>query len=119
MSDLGDLFKALKEDSKAKKLDNVKASMALLVDAGIEYQVLSHNGPHLRVGKYDFWPSTGVWIDRESRRKYRGVSNLIRRTQTDLAKEFVSGSGGRIHDYYMQKIRHLESLLEEAQDDKT
>lgn len=81
MSDIGDTFKALKEVNREKKQDNLAKSTSLLVERGVAFE--SHNGGvHLVVsgskGLIDFWPSTGKYITRYSRKDGRGVHNLIK-----------------------------------------
>lgn len=79
MSELGDTFKAWNEEKKAKKLSNAENSLRLLKEKGIEYELLSSNGPHLRIGDYDFWASTGLFVHRKSKQRGRGIHNLLRR----------------------------------------
>ena len=79
MSDMGDIFKALKEDRKIKKSSNKESSTQILIDHGIEFES-KNDGVHLIVtcgtGKIDFWPSTGKWTPR-GERDGRGISKLI------------------------------------------
>lgn len=77
MSELGDLFKALKEESKAKKLSNAESSRYMLLNSGIKFKDLSDT--HLRVGDFDFWPSTGLFINIKTKKRGRGVFNLIKK----------------------------------------
>lgn len=78
MSEIGDTFAALKEIQTAKKKSNATSSIALLINRGIKFDTLSTGNWHLRLGDYDFWPSTGKFINRKSKRTGRGVRNLIR-----------------------------------------
>lgn len=79
MGDMGDIFKALKEDRKIKKDSNRVSSTQILEDHGIEFESKNH-GVHLIItcdtGKIDFWPSTGKWTPR-GERSGRGISKLI------------------------------------------
>ncbi len=81
MSDLGDTFNALREDSKAKRANNRASSAELLRKAGIAFES-RNGGAHLIVSDarviVDFWPGTGLWISRGGTRRGRGVRKLIR-----------------------------------------
>lgn len=79
MSDLGETFKAYKQDRKAKKETNLLQSLQLLDKHHVSYKILSSNNGHVRIGdRVDFWCSTGTWYDRYKKRKGRGVFNLIK-----------------------------------------
>lgn len=80
MSDMIDTFKALQERGKARRAKNRDQSPDLLRQHGIAFT--DHNlGAHLIVegpqGYIDFWPGTGRWNDRTTRKKGFGVGNLI------------------------------------------
>jgi hypothetical protein len=76
MSDLGETFKAFREAGQEKRQSNLERSVALLDAQKVPYTRLSEH--HLRIGDYDFWPSTGLWISRTHKRsKGRGVLNLL------------------------------------------
>ena len=77
-SEMGEIFKAWDEHKKAKKADNLAQSTQILTERGIPFT--SHNnGVHLVVDScFDFWPSTGKWIERETGKKGRGVFNLLK-----------------------------------------
>lgn len=81
MSDLGEVFKVMKETSKIKRNRNHESSMGILWDQGIEFKVLSDT--HLRVGEYDFWPSTGLFIHVKTKKRGRGVFNLIKKIKKE------------------------------------
>jgi predicted Ser/Thr protein kinase len=83
MSELGDTFKALHEYKKEKKANNIDGSLSLLESMGVEHKVLSYNNHHtLVVGRIDFWPSTGKWIDRKTKRYGRGIRKLLNYLKT-------------------------------------
>lgn len=69
-------FKALKEEGRKKRETNLMSSLALLASLGIEFKMLSSS--HARVGAYDFWPSTGLFIHIKTKKRNRGVQKLIR-----------------------------------------
>ncbi|KKN56856.1 hypothetical protein LCGC14_0567810 [marine sediment metagenome] len=78
MSDLGETFDGLREHSQKKRAANRASSRGLLEHAGVAFTV--HNdGAHLVVaGRWDFWPGTGKWIDRQGGKYRRGVFPLIK-----------------------------------------
>jgi hypothetical protein len=77
MSEIGEDFKFLKEQSKKKKKKNLKNSLAILEKKKIPYEQL--NPHHFRVdGKFDFWPSTGKFYNMRIKKYGRGVFNLIK-----------------------------------------
>lgn len=75
MSDLGDTFKAWDEEKRKKREANLAASIEILGVHGVTYERLSEH--HLRIGDFDFWPSTGKYINRKTNRNGRGVMNLL------------------------------------------
>lgn len=79
MSEIGDIFKAHKEERREKRWRNVEASAQYLELHKVPFE--SHNGGlHLVVAeKYDFWPSTGRFINRKTKKSGRGVFNLVKR----------------------------------------
>lgn len=81
MSDMGDDFKALKEIKRAKKQSNLERSTTLLNAKGIEFES-KNNGIHLivRHGEqvFDFYPSTGLFINRVDKKQGRGVFQFIK-----------------------------------------
>jgi hypothetical protein len=79
MSELGEIFAAWKEESKRKKLSNAESSRYTLLNSGVKFQDLSDT--HLRVGEFDFWPSTGLFIHIKTKKRGRGVFNLIKKIQ--------------------------------------
>lgn len=80
MSDMGEIFNAMREASKEKRANNRDRSTEMLVIAGIPF-VSKNNGAHLIVdGRFDFWPGTGLWMERGGsvkRKKHRGIRSLI------------------------------------------
>lgn len=73
-------FKERRDAQKAKRALNRASSPELLKSKGIPFEV--HNdGAHIRInldpGFVDFWPGTGLWIDRGTGKRGRGVFHLI------------------------------------------
>ncbi|CAB4149906.1 hypothetical protein UFOVP558_47 [uncultured Caudovirales phage] len=77
MSELGETFAAWREHKKEKKKSNLHKSLFILDQAGIPYRMLSDT--HYRVGEWDFWPSTGLFINTRTKKRARGVFNLIKK----------------------------------------
>lgn len=82
MSEMGEAFAAYREMRKEKKASNLRNSTELLQRLNIPF--VSHNGGiHLVVRDnnktIDFYPSTGLWIDRHYKNvKRRGIKNLLK-----------------------------------------
>lgn len=82
MGDMGDTFRAMREDSKERRAHNLESSIALLEAQKVPFRRLSDT--HLRVAlKFDFWPSTGKWCRVGSNRYGRGVLNLLCAIESD------------------------------------
>ena len=81
MSDIAEIYKALKEHNKEKKQQNKKSSIALLDKIKVQYTT-NNDGIHLIVqsgrGIIDFWPTTGKFIARRTKYTGRGVNNMIK-----------------------------------------
>ena len=80
MGDMAEVFRAMTRYKKAKRASNTEKSTALLNNLGVDF--VAHNyGAHLVVRRMsfvvDFWPSTGIWIDRSTKAKKRGVFPLL------------------------------------------
>jgi hypothetical protein len=76
VSELGEVFAALKEHNRKKKQSNHENSMALLKERGYSFEQLSDT--HYRYGDFDFWPSTGKFVKRSTGKYKRGVFNLLK-----------------------------------------
>ena len=85
MGDMREAFDALKEYSRDKRLSNKLKSTMILRSKGVEFHS-KNNGSHLIVdsgdGLIDFWPSTGKYQIRKTKRFGRGVKNLLKELQT-------------------------------------
>jgi hypothetical protein len=77
MSELGELFRDWNEDKKAKKRDNAEKSLQILLERVGKYRINILSPDHFRLGDYDFWPSTGLFIHLKTKKRGRGVFNLI------------------------------------------
>ena len=71
--------KAMKEQSQERRANNRESSAAILTNKGIPFES-KNGGAHLIVngGEVDFWPGTGKWIFRQSRKQGRGVRQLLK-----------------------------------------
>ena len=79
MSDIGEVYTALRHEAQEKRARNREASARILREHGVAF--LSRNdGAHLIVaGSFNFWPGTGLWKESGGRRRDgRGVFNLLK-----------------------------------------
>jgi hypothetical protein len=79
--DIGEMFRAINKQRQEARASHRKTSPEHLRAAGVNF-LTKNDGAHLVVttkrGLLDFWPGTGLWIDRTTRREGRGVFNLLR-----------------------------------------
>lgn len=88
-----EVFAAQREQSRDKRRQNLRQSTELLRQRGVKFEA-KNNGVHLIVRHgarvFDFWPSTGKWIERDrvaavqrmawnkpALRSGRGVFNML------------------------------------------
>jgi len=80
MGDMGDLWREHREHKQEKKRSNITSSIHLIEkladESKLELKKLSNE--HYRIGLYDFWPSTGRYMHVTTKKKGRGVFNLIK-----------------------------------------
>lgn len=86
MSDIGEYFRDYRKFRKEKRKNNLIHSTDLLIKSGINF-TSKNEGIHLIIETnnivLDFYPSTGLWWDRNNKsKKYRGVKNLLRYIKT-------------------------------------
>lgn len=81
MGDMGEVFRLMTEQKKAKRASNTEKSTQILRDKGIEF-VSKNGGAHLIIdsnnGRINFWPSTGLWTVNGSKKEGRGVFTMIK-----------------------------------------
>lgn len=77
--DPGDFWRKIREASQKKRWENDRRSIEFLESKGFEVKVLDKSISHYRIGDYDFWATTGKFINRKTKAKGRGVFNLYRR----------------------------------------
>lgn len=80
MGDMGELFSIYKNSRQNKRASNRTRATAVLDSEGIKYEAKNY-GAHLIVRHgdvvVDYWPGTGLWIDRRDKLKRRGIRRLI------------------------------------------
>jgi hypothetical protein len=86
MSEEGEMWAGYREERRAKKHSNEEQSLAMLRARGIEYETLNAAISHYRVGKFNFWPTTGKFYNPQTGQKGRGVKNLIKITLCQTRK---------------------------------
>lgn len=83
MGDMGEFWNDVRGYRQAKRAANTNSSTGIMERSGVPF-VSKNNGAHLIVAdRWDYWPSTGLFIDRQTKKKGRGVNNLLRSVQND------------------------------------
>ena len=78
MGDMGEYWQDVNRDRKEKKQSNLEYNTNVLLEKGICF-VSKNNGVHLIVeNAFDFYPSTGLFINRKTKKKGRGIKNLLK-----------------------------------------
>lgn len=76
-SDIAALFAGKREASRVKRASNRERGEQHLADAKIPF-VSKNNGAHLIImDRINYWPGTGLWQDRMTPSKGRGVRRLL------------------------------------------
>ncbi|HED4408954.1 TPA: hypothetical protein R4328_002093 [Pasteurella multocida] len=86
MGDMGEAFRDYSKFQKEKRRNNLIYNTDLLIKSGVNF-TSKNGGVHLIIEVnnmiLDFYPSTGLWWDRNNKcKKYRGVKNLLRYIKT-------------------------------------
>lgn len=82
MSNVGDDFKAMREDSRGRRAGNRQRGAQRLAELGIAFDSLNFDA-HLLVRKrIDYWPGTGLWVDRDLPSRGRGLRSLLDHLET-------------------------------------
>ena len=74
----GDVWREIKKINTDKRWSNDKSSIEILKRKKIEYKVLNASLSHYKVGDWDFWATTGKFYNQKTKRKGRGVFNLLK-----------------------------------------
>lgn len=94
MSELGEIYSAMREAGREKRASNRDTSPAILARHGVAFET-KNDGAHLIVrhgGKVaDFWPGTGKYNVRGVKHYRRGVFNLLR----DLGARATDNNGAQ------------------------
>ena len=78
MGDMGDIFGAMKQHGQRKRRSNLENSTDILMENQIHFES-KNNGIHLIVqNEFDFYPSTGLFKNRKTNKKGRGIFSLIK-----------------------------------------
>ena len=86
-SDIAETFAAVRARSRERRALNRAKSASLLRKAGV--QIVERNGgAHLILeGRWDAWPGTGLWQDRVTKTRGRGVLELLRHINQHLKRD--------------------------------
>ncbi len=76
MSELGDAYKEVQYHIREQKEERRKLSMETLDAHGIEYEVFN-NGLQIRVGFWDFYPTTNLVRNIVTGQRLTGVYNFM------------------------------------------
>lgn len=57
-----------------KKQQNTTSALAKLRSSNVEFEEVDG---HYKIGEYDFWPESGVFVHRGAKTKGKGVDELI------------------------------------------
>ena len=77
MSEIGELFKAIKSNQKQDRAFNLETALVVLDDLKIKYERFNSN--HFRIGDIDFWATTGLFLNTKTRERGRGIANLLKK----------------------------------------
>jgi hypothetical protein len=78
MSDIGETFKAFKEERRIKRWGNFDSSIGILKSKNIPHVVCNSGNGHVLVcNDIDFWPTTGRWRRRVFNHQGRGIKRLL------------------------------------------
>ena len=62
---------------KEKRKSNTISSTEILKKFEIKFES-KNDGAHIIVENFDFWPSTGLFINRKTKKRGRGIFNLLK-----------------------------------------
>ena len=77
MTQDGEMWRTIRKERQAKRHRNEEQSIALLKKHHIPFQLLDATTSHYRVGRFNYWPTTGKFYDPKTGEKGRGIRNLI------------------------------------------
>ena len=82
MSELAETFSIYRQQRKIIKRSYLDYAEKMIPKLGVSFKELP-NG-HWQVGDFDFWATTGLFINRKTKKRGRGISNLIKNIELDL-----------------------------------
>lgn len=81
MGDMIDLYGDLRKQKQEERAKRRAADLMLLAEEGINLASINNDGAHIIVNHggrvIDYWPGTGLWIDRKTQKRRRGARQLI------------------------------------------
>lgn len=80
-----EMWREYREEGRKRRWSNDEKSIALLKQKGIPFKILNKDLSHYRVGDFDFWATTGKFYNQKTGKKGRGVFNLIKIYENNLA----------------------------------
>lgn len=80
MGDVGDDMRAWRDHKKAKKEAYAKNAYAMVKRVELRgHDIEWFSNDHCRVdGWIDWWPTTGTWMPKGTKRKYKGSEGLLK-----------------------------------------
>lgn len=72
-----EIWKAIKEERRIKRLSNAEWSLNFLKEKWIEFTILSQSSFHVRVQHFDLYPTTWLFINMKTKKRWRWVKNLF------------------------------------------
>lgn len=84
MGDVGDEYRESREALQDRKWSRHDEAMAALSASGIPFEEKA-NGHCIIAGRFDYWATKGLWIERKTKRRGHGVQSLIKLLKGDLS----------------------------------
>ena len=73
-----DAYREKRKESQERRATYRENAEKILTENGIDF--IQHTKAHYSIQdrKYDLWPGTGLWIERATGKRGRGIFNLIK-----------------------------------------
>jgi hypothetical protein len=72
------IYELNREESRRRRAEHRDNATKILSSRNVPH-VVKNEGAHLIVcDRWDFWPGTGLFIDRKNKKKGRGIFNLLK-----------------------------------------
>lgn len=75
MGELAEEFREMREYQKVQRWKRYEENMKHIIASGHLYR--EYGNGQIVIGNYDFWATTGTFINRRTRKKSRGVKKLL------------------------------------------